>query len=151
VGCGPAHDTARLRDLGLRALGLDRSRGMLAQRAANVPVVLGDMRSLPVRAGALDGVWACASFLHIPKRDAAAVLGEFHRALRQDGILYVGVKRGDGERWVENAAGARRFFVFYQPQELDSLLRQAGLRIRESWIEDDSLGREPWVCRFAER
>jgi len=31
VGCGPAWDTLRLRAMGLRVRGLDRSRGMLAQ------------------------------------------------------------------------------------------------------------------------
>src|SRR5262245_715403 len=81
VGCGPAHDTARLRELGLRAVGFDRSRGMLAQarnphpparspaaagegESGVLPLLLGDMRQMPVRSGALDGLWVCASFLH---------------------------------------------------------------------------------------
>src|SRR5689334_20509677 len=64
IGCGPAHDTVGLRDLGLRAAGIDRSRGMLAQAPVAVPLLLGDMRRLPVRDGALDGLWVCASFLH---------------------------------------------------------------------------------------
>src|SRR5262245_32105013 len=96
VGCGPGWEAARLRALGIRAYGLDRSRGMLAEaRAWGVPLLLGDMRDLPVPNGLLDGLWVCASFLHIPKRDGPVVLCEFHRVLRPGGVLYIGVKEGD--------------------------------------------------------
>lgn len=150
VGCGPAHDTAALRGLGLSACGLDRSRGMLAQaRSRGVPLLLGDMRRLPVRDAALDGLWVCASFLHIPRRDGLDVLRELHRALRPGGLLYIGVKQGDSERWVE-LGGQRRFFSFYQEAELDRLLRSAGFAIAEGWADPDSRGRpEAWIGRLA--
>ena len=150
VGCGPAHDTAALRELGLSACGLDRSRGMLAQaRSRAVPLLLGDMRRLPVGDGALDGLWVCASFLHIPRRDGPVVLRELHRALRLGGLLFVGVKQGDGERWVEHA-GQRRFFSFYQQTELDRLLGSAGFAVAEGWTEPDPRGRpEAWIGRLA--
>jgi ubiquinone/menaquinone biosynthesis C-methylase UbiE len=151
VGCGPGWEAARLRDLGLRAYGLDRSRGMLAEaRALRVPLLLGDMRALPLPAHSLDGLWVCASFLHIPKRDGSAVLREFSRTLRPGGALYIGVKEGDGERWVEQRDGHRRFFAFYRPDELDELLAAHSFTVVESWIDVDSLGRpERWINRIA--
>lgn len=151
VGCGAGRDTGQMRERGLRAAGLDRSRGMLAQaRRRGIPLLLGDMRRLPVRDGALDGLWACASFLHIPRRDAPGVLLAFRRALRPGGLLYLSVKQGDGERWVEYSAGLRRFFAFYRPDEIDCLLVAAGFAVCEGWIEDDSLGRpERWINRLA--
>src|SRR5437762_13806471 len=91
-------------------------------RRAGAPLLLADMRELPVRDGALDGLWVCASFLHIPKRDGPAVLRAFGRALRPGGILYIGVKQGDGERWVEHSAGRRRFVAFYGESEVDERL-----------------------------
>jgi len=151
VGCGPGHDTARLRELGLRVYGLDRSRGMLAQaRGRDVPLALGDMCALPVRSSALDGLWVCASFLHIPRRSGPVVLREFHRALRHGGILYIGVKQGDGERWVEFGPGQHRFFTFYSADEFDGLLAESGFRVLEGWIAEDSRGRpEGWINRLA--
>jgi SAM-dependent methyltransferase len=151
VGCGPGWEAARLRALGLRAYGLDRSRGMLAEaRAWGAPLLLGDMRALPLPDGALDGLWVCASFLHIPKRDGPAVLREFRRALRPGGALYIGVKEGAGERWIEHSAGRQRFFVFYQPDELDTLLAAHGFTVAEGWLDADSLGRpERWINRIA--
>lgn len=152
AGCGPAHDTAGLRALGLRAIGLDRSRGMLAQahQREGIPLMLGDMRRLPIADGALDGLWACASFLHIPKRDSGAVLAEFRRVLRPGGALYLSVKQGDGERWQLDLFGQRRFFCFYQAAELDQALATAGFTIAENWAEADAQGRpEHWLSRIA--
>lgn len=156
AGCGPAHETVLLRALGLQAIGLDRSRGMLAEarsrpnaRAGDIPLLLGDMRRLPLLDDSLDGLWACASFLHIPKRDAPAVLGEFWRTLGPGGMLYVGVKRGDGERWIASNAWPPRFFAFYQPDELDEYLKAAGFTIAEHWQDGDPLGGDPWLGRFA--
>ena len=151
AGCGPGWDTARLRDLGLRACGLDRSRGMLGQaRGRDVPLALGDMRALPVSAGALDGLWACASFLHIPRSDGPAVLREFHRALRPRGILYIAVKQGVGERWVEHSPGRQRFFSFYSADELDRQLAESGFALLDGWIAEDDRGRsEGCINRLA--
>jgi ubiquinone/menaquinone biosynthesis C-methylase UbiE len=153
IGCGPGWDSTRLRELGLRVYGLDRSWGMLAEaRQRSRMLVLGDMRELPVRDGAFDGLWVCASFLHIPKRDGPAVLRAFQRALRPRGLVYIGVKEGEGERWVEQSVDGRRFFAFYQEAELDRLLAQQGFSIREGWLADDSIGRpERWINRLAER
>ncbi|HET9223492.1 MAG TPA: class I SAM-dependent methyltransferase [Roseiflexaceae bacterium] len=151
VGCGPGWEGAFLRDLGLRAYGLDRSRGMLAEaRGLRLPLMLADMRALPLPGSSLDGLWASASFLHIPKRDGPAVLREFCRVLRQGGALYIGVKEGDGERWVEQRPGHQRFFAFYQPEELDALLAAHGFAVIERWLDTDSLGRpERWINRIA--
>jgi SAM-dependent methyltransferase len=151
VGCGPGWDAERLRELGLRVCGLDRSGGMLAEaRSRGLPLLLGDMRALPVRDGALDGLWVCASFLHIPKRDGPAVLRAFGRALRPGGIVYICVKQGDSERWVEHSAGRRRFFAFYSEREFDERLVAQGFTVLEGWIADDSFGRpERWINRLA--
>jgi ubiquinone/menaquinone biosynthesis C-methylase UbiE len=150
IGCGPGWDTERLRERGLRACGLDRSRGMLAQaHERGVPLLLGDMRMLPVRDGILDGLWVCASFLHIPKRDAPSVLREFRRVLRSGGVMYIGVKQGAGERWVDHSEGLQRFFAFYDEDEIDGLLMAHGFSVLDGWIAADSLGRpEGWINRL---
>ncbi len=108
------------------------------------------MRSIPI-ASRVSGLWVCASFLHIPRQDALRTLSQFARVLESDGILYLAVKYGDGEAWVETSYGhrARRFFTFWLPAELDRLLGEAGFEILENW--KNKTGKTEWLVRLAKK
>lgn len=152
VGCGPGRDLAGLARLGLGSVGLDRSRGMLrqARQRTTRPLLLGDMRRLPVRPGLLDGLWVSASFLHLPKADGPAVLSEFRRVLRAGGVLYLGVKEGTGEGWTSDDSHGHvlpRFFAYYQAAELDERLAEAGFAVVDGWSRADRQQR--WLNRLA--
>ncbi len=145
LGCGPGRDVRFLSEMGFRALGLDRSAGMLgeARRRVEAPFVQADMRVLPFADGSFDGVWACASLLHVPRAEAPAVLAEIKRVL-EHGHLFLAVKRGEGETWVETEHGPV-FFAYYHPAEIELLVDRAGLRVLEQWESPDQAGREhPW-------
>lgn len=43
-----------------------------------------------------DGVWACASLLHVPSEDIKDVFGKIYMALYPKGIFYSSFKYGDG-------------------------------------------------------
>ncbi len=137
LGCGPGRDIALLSARGFRVMGLDLSTGMLteARRRAvsSEGLVCADMRSLPVARGPLDGVWACASLLHLPRADAPAALSECKRVLRSRGRIYVGVKLGEGEAW--DTKFGRRFFTYYQPDDFAELVNAAGFSIEELEVE----------------
>ncbi len=138
LGCGPGRDIELLRARGARVIGADLSLGMLREARARVGGALacGDMRALPCASASFDGVWLCASLLHLPRADAPHALAETRRILRATRPLYVGVQQGEGERWDE-LRGAR-LFTYYQPDEIAALVRAAGFDIRESWVGDDT-------------
>ncbi len=151
VGCGPARDAAWLGELGFDPFGVDLSLGMLrqARRRNRVPVVQADMGRLPFAGGSFDGLWFCASLLHVPKAQAGAVLAELRRAVG-DGLIYVAVKQGQGERWLSGSQGRPRFFAFYAADELGQLLAESGFRILEEWFSPDGGGRESgWLAVIA--
>jgi ADP-ribose pyrophosphatase YjhB (NUDIX family)/ubiquinone/menaquinone biosynthesis C-methylase UbiE len=146
MGCGPGRDVRFLGEMGFQAVGLDRSAGMLAEarRRVTAPFVQADMRALPFADGSFDGVWACASLLHVPRDEAPGVLAEVHRVV-EHGHLFLTVKRGEGEAWVESEHGPR-FFTYYHPAEVELLVERAGFRVLEQWENPDQTGREhPWV------
>ncbi len=146
LGCGPGRDVRFLNELGFQTVGLDRSAGMLAEARPRVvaPFVQADMRALPFADGSFDGVWACASLLHVPRAEAPAVLAEVRRVL-EHGHLFLAVKRGEGETWVETEHGPV-FFACYHPAEVELLVERAGLRVLEFWEEADQAGRDhPWI------
>ena len=55
-----------------------------------------------------DGIWACASVLHVPENNISTVLSKFTDALKDDGILYTSFKYGEKEQ-IRNG----RFFADY--------------------------------------
>jgi ubiquinone/menaquinone biosynthesis C-methylase UbiE len=130
LGCGPGRDTLAFRQQGYRVVGADLSAGMLAEARERVPgadFVQADMLRLPFADSVFGGVWACASFLHLPKSVAGIALAEMRRVLADDGALFLGVKRGKGESWNENPEnGQRFFFAYYLPTELWNLVLDAG-------------------------
>lgn len=136
VGCGPGRDAAYLAAQGCRVTGLDLSRGQLlcvpdAVTQAVTGFVQGDMTRLPFAARTFDGLWACASLLHLPRELVPGVLAELRRIAAPDALLYVGMKRGEGERWEPSPvlAGELRYFTYYAPDELAALVRAAGFRV----------------------
>ena len=109
AGCGPGRDMARFAALGHVARGIDANPAFVAMAAVHAPTVLGDLRDLAdiYPAGFFDGVWACASLVHLPRPEAADVLGQMATVLRPVGRCYACVPVGpegfvdepDGRRW----------------------------------------------------
>lgn len=154
VGCGPGMDPAVLRHHHLQAIGLDYSHEMmLAGRDGlgyQLPFAQADMRRLPV-ADNVDGLWVCASLLHLGREEVLPTLHEFHRVLRPGGVLYLSVKLGDGAAWVTNPYDQthQRFFTYWQPELLDSLLETAAFHILDGWQEAGR--RDTWLVRYARK
>jgi len=130
AGCGPGRDTLLLRGRGARVLGLDLSFGMLRSQSL-ARVVQADMRAVPLRDAALDGVWCSAALLHVPRDDVPQVLDEFARVTRRSGLLHLAVAEGDGEGWESGHYGSDqpRWFVRHRESQLDELLASAGWRV----------------------
>ncbi len=132
LGCGSGLDAPALAGRGLRPLGLDVSAGMLriarAQPAYAGRLLLGEMRALPLAEHSVDGVWADGSLHHLPKVEAVRAVSEAARVLRPGGSFYASAERGDGEGFVERQEGVagRRWYAFYEVEELSDLCAAAG-------------------------
>jgi ubiquinone/menaquinone biosynthesis C-methylase UbiE len=133
LGCGPADDSALLAQAGHRVIGLDRSAGMLAYAARALPghVAQADLRRLPVASQSIDGIWCCASLLHVPHDQTMAALREMRRILRPDGCLALVTAAGQEARLepVPYAPGTQRWFFYREPVRLAGQLHDAGLRV----------------------
>jgi ADP-ribose pyrophosphatase YjhB (NUDIX family) len=148
VGCGPGRDAAWLAEMGFDAGGIDLSYGMLQEgqrRGVSVPLVQADMRHLPFRKGSLDGLWVCASLLHIPKNTVNEALRELARVV-YPGHIAVAVKRGQGEGWVEAEDGRQYFFAYYSADEIQLRMERCGFEVLACWENPDQRGRDPpWI------
>lgn len=92
VGCGPGHVT-RFLSLGHgEVFGLDLSPGMIAvarERAPGLAFMAGSMLQIPVADGALAGVVALYSIIHLSAQERASACREFARTTRSGGWLLV--------------------------------------------------------------
>lgn len=143
AGCGTGRDVKYFLDRGLDIIGIDFSESIIEEakrRVSNGDFKLMDMRNLGFPDNTFDGIWACASLLHLPKYEVKKVLVDFNRVLKPKGILFVLVREGKGEKMVEDKYGPR-FFAFYSLMELRELLEKNGFEIVEIFSKKDRLGR----------
>jgi len=149
LGAGPGCDSAELRRLGLRAISLDLSLGMLRAGLPEFPGprVQGDARHLPFPDASVAGVWASASLLHLSPEETAGALREVGRVLYASGLLHISVKSGSGSEWESERYGEPRWFQYWSGPDLDALLTTEGFDVVESW--SISTPSADWLVRHA--
>jgi SAM-dependent methyltransferase len=135
VGCGPGWESATFNEHGFDVTAIDLTPAFLTTVGKVAPGVARarmDMRALAFADDVFDGLWACASFLHVPRADAPDTLREFWRVLRPDGVFFCAVKRGDGVRTSDNDAYEgrdERRFTLYTPESLRECALDAGFTV----------------------
>lgn len=153
AGCGPGFDGALLRERGFQVVGLDRSYAMLQLGRSRYPgrYVQGDLRVQPFGGGAIAGIWASASLLHLPRPAFVPALRELGRILHPGGLFYLSLKEGEGEQWRSDACGreAPRFFTYWRAGPLDKALAAAGFATMAAWRESGKTA--DWLVRIVHR
>ena len=139
AGCGSGRDAAAFARMGYEAEGLDASSAMarLATEKLGVHVFVGDMATWQADAP-YDGIWACASLLHLGEEQIRGFFGTLETNLKAGGALYVSVKTG-GESGTDEKG---RYMRYFAPGEVEGLLAEFGLEVLESWETGDTLGRD---------
>lgn len=143
VGCGPGWESATFHEHGFDVTAIDLSPaflGTVSEIAPNATRSRMDMRALGFADDVFDGVWACASFLHVPLSDAHDTLCEFRRVLRPGGVFFCAVKRGEGERTSNGDAYEERDerrFTLYTPDNLCERALDAGFTVETLDEKDD--------------
>jgi SAM-dependent methyltransferase len=142
VGCGPGWESAAFAEAGFDTVPFDLTRSFLDRARERVPdgvPVRGDMRALPFADDGFDGLWACASLLHVPERDVPATLAEFERVLADGGVTLVSLKvaGGPGERVDASPYDEdRRHFERYDPDRARDLFETAGFEVVDVATDD---------------
>lgn len=149
LGCGSGRDALAFYERGFHTTALDASEEMckLAEIYTDLEVLCMKFEELDfVRV--FDGIWACASLIHVPKKEIRKILQKVTTALKQDGILFMSFRHGDFEGY-EN----KRYFSDYKKTELVSLIgNTAGLECIEIRLSKDKLKRDlEWITVYAKK
>jgi SAM-dependent methyltransferase len=134
AGCGSGRDSRYFLQQGYKIEAFDASPEMC--RLASILIVqtvpqktFGEVDSL----SAVDGVWACASLLHIGRDRIDPVLQRLSRALKPTGVMFLSFKLRDGE-WEQGG----RFFNGYDENSFRELIKKhASFALCSIWTSDD--------------
>lgn len=142
LGCGPGRDAKIFSEMGCEVFGIDFSSKMIEIAQKNVPnatFLIKDIESIDFPAETFEGIWASAALLHIPKSNMALVFNKIYSFLKKEGILYISVKENTIDECLEpdhRYKGLKKFWSFFQQNELITLLQNAGFTILKSNIHD---------------
>jgi len=136
LGCGPGHVARYLHDQGVRMLGIDLSPQMIdsaRERSPDIEFRVGDMRTLDLSDGALAGIVAFYSLIHIGEPEMGATLRELRRVLAPGGLLLVAFHIGEetvhrDELWGHTVSLDFRFLM---PSPMVARLIEAGFLVLE--------------------
>lgn len=127
LGCGSGRDSKAFVDKGYKVTAVDGSKE-LAQSASKLigrEVLVSKFEDLSL-IDKFDGIWACASLLHVNKRDILDVIKNVSSNLNNNGIFYMSFKYGEDEYIDEKG----RYFNCYTEETFNELINKVeGLKI----------------------
>jgi SAM-dependent methyltransferase len=105
AGCGSGRDAREFCRMGYVLTAIDASQEMVDACRAQIGdgAVVEKLRFQDLQlVEAFDGIWACASLLHVPTDEMFDVIHRLTSSLRHGGVMYMSFKVGGGERWDGN-------------------------------------------------
>lgn len=146
AGCGSGRDAKTFLEWGYRVTAIDASPELAKLATAFIGQRCEVLSFQEMNFGEeFDGIWACASVLHVPKREIHDVMGRFSRALKVGGVFYISLKEGEGERIADDG----RFFNYYTRDSFRKLLTSfPELCEIDFWETEETRSREnvgPWL------
>lgn len=133
-GCGSGRDSKAFLDAGYKVTALDGSEELCkrAELLLEQQVLCCKFQTFKANEQ-FDGIWACASLLHLKKEELEVVIDQLVKSLKPQGVLYMSFKYGEfsGER-------DGRWFVDMTRVSLAEMLnRYSEAQIIECWITED--------------
>jgi 2-polyprenyl-3-methyl-5-hydroxy-6-metoxy-1,4-benzoquinol methylase len=147
-GCGSGRDALAFAEAGHRVTAFDGSSEMVRRAREHTGLSVIHMTFDQVEwVERFDGIWTCASLLHVPRAELPDVLSRLARAMKPGGAWMTSFKRGTTERQVED----RRFTDMTEDMLSEAMSAQR-LTVAELWTEADvrpGRAEEHWVSAIA--
>jgi SAM-dependent methyltransferase len=134
AGCGSGRDAKKFNELGYEVDAFDASEELvkLARKSTNLPIKKMSFSDLQLTE-AYDGIWCCASLLHVPIIELPEDMRKLATALKRNGVWYVSFKYGTGQREKDG-----RVFSDLDETGITDIVEQLPeIEIQEIWISHD--------------
>ena len=144
-GCGSGRDTKYFLEQGYDVDAVDGSLELCKAASEYTGILVKQMLFHELEAENMyDGIWACASILHVKRDELPVIFRKMNRALKETGWMYLSFKYGDfdGER-------NGRYFTDMTEEAMGNLLQAfPELSVEKQWITGDvrdGRGDERWL------
>lgn len=150
-GCGAGRDTKYFLDQGYDVDAIDGAEELCKLSSAYTGIEVKHMYFQDFHEqNKYDGIWACASLLHLNQKEFEVVLSNLSEAIKDDGLIYASFKYGTFEG-VRNG----RYFNDMNEEKIHKTLKNVGvLKIINQWISYDARpgrGEEKWLNVFLKK
>lgn len=133
-GCGSGRDTKYFLEKGYRVTATDGSAECVKLASVYTGIKVKEMLFQDLRElQSYDGIWACSSILHLPKRELLPVFHSMCDALKPSGVIYTSFKYGQ----FEGVRNDRYFTDFTEDMFQEFIKTIPGLFAEEFWITSD--------------
>jgi SAM-dependent methyltransferase len=134
AGCGSGRDAKAFMEMGYQVEAFDASSAMveMAEEHTGLPVRLMTFSDVDWKEE-FDGIWCCASLLHVPAAELPGVMQKLTGALKPGGVWYLSFKYGEGEREMDG-----RWFTDMDEVGLQRMLEAVlKIEIKSLWTTQD--------------
>ena len=144
-GCGAGRDTRYFLEQGYKVTAVDGSESLCKIASEYTGTIVKQMMFQDLNeTEKYDGIWACASILHLKKTELPDALEKMKKALKKQGVIYISFKYGG----CEGIRNGRYFTDFTEELFADFVKDIPGLTIEKAWITGDvraGRGDERWI------
>lgn len=144
-GCGSGRDTKYFIARGFKVDAVDGSEKLCRIASENTGIAVQHMFFSELNAAEkYDGIWACASILHLPKEELQDVFHKMTRAVKSGGYIYTSFKYGEYEGYRNG-----RYFIDFTEKSFEEFIgAYSGVEMIEQWVSADARpdrGDEKWL------
>ena len=144
-GCGSGRDTKYFLDCGYQVDAMDGSIELCRAASEYTGIHVKQMLFQELaEVEKYDGIWACASTLHVKKAKLPDIIRKMSLATKENGIIYVSFKYGD----YEGERNGRYFTDMTEISMKELLAAFPELVVEKQWVTDDvrdGRGDERWL------
>lgn len=144
-GCGSGRDTKYFLDCGYQVDAMDGSIELCRAASEYTGIHVKQMLFQDLaEEEKYDGIWACASILHVKKTELPDIIRKMSLATKENGIIYISFKYGD----YEGERNGRYFTDMTEISMKELLVVFPELKVEKQWITGDvraDRGDERWL------
>lgn len=145
--CGSGRDSFFFKSKGFKVTAFDASEEMikLSSKLLEQDVLLMHFEDLNLTEQ-YNGIWACASLIHVQRSELVPAIARIAKHLKPGGIFYMSFKYGNKEYWKDG-----RYFNCLDEETFKSLIEQIPeLKVDQVFISADVMDRtnERWLNAY---